>query len=211
MSRTQVVWAVFICSMTAICAVLLLADDSMPAMRGGPVLGPAGALGVAGAPSAGILETHAPLDPERWQAIVIHHSGSPAGDARQLHRRHLDIGLDGLGYHFVIGNGNGMTDGAMQAGYRWVEQRAGAHAIGPEGPWANEHAIGICLIGNGETRPFTDEQIESLVRLVTSLQRRLDIPAERVYLHRQIADVRSPGRFFAEASFRQRLLSIERR
>jgi hypothetical protein len=38
----------------------------------------------------------------QWQAIVIYDSGSPAGDVAALERRHLDAGLSGLGYHFVM-------------------------------------------------------------------------------------------------------------
>jgi len=48
----------------------------------------------------------APLDTERWRGIVVHHLGMPAGDAEYVHRLHLGYGYQGLGYHFLIGNGD---------------------------------------------------------------------------------------------------------
>ena len=65
-----------------------------------------------------IFQTHVPLERSRWQAIVIHHSGEPAGDAESLRRLHESYGYRGLGYHFLIGNGNGLGDGHGRCGDR---------------------------------------------------------------------------------------------
>jgi hypothetical protein len=194
--------------MAAASTALLLTDESMQAVRGAPMLGPGATL--EGEAARALFETSASIQPSRWQSIVIHHSGSPAGDAETLNRQHITYGLDGLGYHFVIGNGSGMGDGIIHIGYRWRRQLPGAHALGDNAEWFNRNAIAICLIGNGDNRAFTDRQVESLVRLVRDLQSRLLIPAERVVLHREIAPVRSPGRNFDEAGFRGRLIPLPR-
>jgi len=157
-----------------------------------------------------VFNTSAPLDHDRWSAIVIHDLGSLSGDPDTIHRQHLSFGYQGLGYHFVIGNGNGMNDGVIHAGYRWNEQLPGAHTAGKNAEHFNQQSIGICLVGNGERRPFTDRQMASLVNLIQRLQRELDIPASRVYLHREVAvdvdpPVTSPGRYFAQWQLRDQL------
>jgi N-acetyl-anhydromuramyl-L-alanine amidase AmpD len=192
----------FLVAMATASGALLLTDESMRTARGALMLGP-GAI-VAGDVDRALLQPRTPVEPGRWQAIVIHHSGSPAGDAEMLNRLHIEHGLDGLGYHFVIGNGSGMGDGAIHVGYRWNRQLAGAHALGESADWFNRHAIAICLVGNGESRPFTDLQMESLIRLIDELAWRYSIPASQVVLHRQIAKVRSPGQYFNEAALRAR-------
>lgn len=158
-----------------------------------------------------LFKIEAPLDRQRWTGIVIHHLGEPAGNAASIHRRHLNMGYDGLGYHFVIGNGNGLADGAVEVGYRWNKQWAGAHVLGPAGDYHNRHSIGICLIGNGDRRGFTEQQMASLVSLTHRLQQALDIPDTAVFMHRDLAEeVSSPGRFFTEGRFREELRGLRR-
>lgn len=151
------------------------------------------------APSGSITPRFADLDTARWRAIVIHHSGSPGGDLPSLERRHIQDGLTGLGYHFVIGNGQGLDDGQVAVGYRWDRQLAGAHVAQTtlrSAAFYNEHAVAICLIGNGERRPFTERQIHELIALVRQLQATLGIPAADVHLHSTLSGVASPGQFF---------------
>ena len=154
-----------------------------------------------------IFEIARPLDRQRWTGIVIHHSGEPAGDADSIAREHLNLGYQGLGYHFLIGNGNGLGDGVVHVGYRWNEQLPGAHVFGPKGAFHNQHSIAICLIGNGDRRQFTDRQMAQLVSLVQQLQTELHIPAKNVCLHRDLtAQTSSPGTFFAAARLQEQLL-----
>lgn len=153
-----------------------------------------------------VFQIEAELDKKRWTGIVIHHLGLPAGDAERVHRLHLGYGYQGLGYHFLIGNGSGLADGIVHVGYRWNEQLPGAHVVGPLGDEHNRSSIGICLIGNGDRRPFTQKQMRSLVSLVRRLQRELDIPTDRVRLHRDLTpSLTSPGRFFPVASLHEQL------
>ncbi len=203
--RTGIVWSSFAFSMAIVSGVLALGD------RGA-------APGFAAAKASflsefegedPIFQTESPLDGPRWRSLVIHHSGEPAGDAESIRRAHLAGGARMLGYHFLIGNGNGLGDGAVFVGERWVRQAAGWHAVGPDADFYNQHAIAICLVGNGDRRPFTDRQISQLVSLVRRLQRQLGIPSSAVRLHRDIAGAltTSPGRHFPTASLDQQLLA----
>ncbi|HHT9113865.1 MAG TPA: hypothetical protein ACFYD0_11140, partial [Candidatus Wunengus sp. YC65] len=51
-----------------------------------------------------------------WRYIVVHHSATSSGNAAEFdkyHRRKKGW-ENGLGYHFVIGNGNGTPDGKIE-------------------------------------------------------------------------------------------------
>jgi N-acetyl-anhydromuramyl-L-alanine amidase AmpD len=208
--RTRIVWGSFVLAMTAVTGLLAVGDTEGP---GGFIATNLGSLGAS--PAAGettssdpVFRITAPLDRDRWRGIVIHHLGTPAGDADSIHRQHLSYGYQGLGYHFLIGNGNGLGDGVVHVGYRWNQQLPGAHAVGPDSEHHNLHSIGICLVGNGDRRPFTDRQIRSLTVLVQRLQREIGLPEDRVFLHRDVApEVGSPGRYFPEARLRSQVLS----
>lgn len=176
---------------------LLLGLDWKPAPRmDGLSLSPLAAATTGGSAADPLLRTRRPMDVARWQAIVIHHSGSVVGSPASISREHEDQGIKGLGHHFVIGNGQGMDDGQLHIGYRWLDQLPGAHASGPNGDWFNLQSISICLVGDGERRTFTPAQINRLRELVSVLCREMDIPRDRVYLHSQIAPVTDPGRLF---------------
>jgi hypothetical protein len=124
-------------------------------------------------------------EPQRhWTAIVIHHSATPAGNAAIFDQWHRDgNGWDGVGYDFVIGNGSDSSDGEVEATFRWAEQRAGAHTGGTPDNWANEQAVGICLVGDFNQGRPTTAQMRSLLKLVQFLQARYQIPESRIYGH----------------------------
>ncbi len=156
-----------------------------------------------------VFRTDAPLDRDRWQSVIIHHSGELAGNPETIRRLHMANGARMMGYHFVIGNGNQMGDGVVHVGERWIRQLPGWHAVGPDADFYNQHAIAICLVGNGDRRTFTDRQTAQLISLVKRLQRELGILPSAVRLHRDIADglTSSPGRFFPTTLLDQQLLS----
>lgn len=204
--RPQVVWLSLLTSMTVV-GGLLLALDGRPApqVRGLALAAP------SRAPSAASIEavfsTRNTLDRARWQRIVIHHSGAAHGSPAAIATEHESRNLKGLGYHFVIGNGSGSGDGELYVGYRWLDQLPGAHCAGPESEWNNLHSIGICLIGDGDRKAFTAAQMRRLIELVDALSRELEIPADGVLLHRNLAGTTSPGRFFPETELRSQLTS----
>ena len=203
--RTQIVFASFALAMTGAMAVLAI---DAPRQAGGFPL--TNITPLEDQPADGdhlLLANQADLDRNRWSGIVVHHLGEPFGTAESVHRQHLSWDYQGLGYHFLIGNGNGLSDGEVHVGYRWIEQFPGAHVVGDAGTEHNARSIGICLIGNGDRQPFTDRQIKHLTRLVQRLQQELGLGPEQVHLHRHLTDrVTSPGRLFPEAQFRASLL-----
>ncbi len=215
--------------MTAVTGVLLLGDSGAPAEflaarpallatintlnSHGGVQGSAQATGLSP-----IAPREAPVVAGQWTGIVIHHSSTPAGDDVTLDRDHIAAGLSGLGYHFVIGNGQGLADGVVHVGYRWNQQLPGAHVASAspaevrsgisqtslsaaDASLFNRRTIGICLVGNGNRRPFTDRQMRELVALVRELQTQLGIPGSAVYLHSDLSKVASPGKHFPAAEF----------
>jgi len=120
----------------------------------------------------------------KWTAIVIHHSGTRNGNAAIFDKWHREgRHWEGIGYDFVIGNGTDSPNGQVEVTYRWTEQKAGAHCGGTPGNWANEQAVGICLVGNFNQTIPTQRQMQSLTKLVRFLQNRYKIPKSRIYDH----------------------------
>ncbi len=201
--RSHIVWVSFLGVMTVVAGVLALGHEPP---RSGFLAANLTHLDEHSGTDP-VTSIQAPLDHARWKDIVIHDLGLPRGDAASIDRMHRNYGYQGLGYHFVIGNGSGLGDGVIHVGYRWNEQLPGVHVAGPNGDYYNNNAIGICLVGQGDRRPFTEKQMETLGQLVRRLQEALSLPAERVHLHRDLAPgVSSPGEYFAEAAFEEQLL-----
>jgi hypothetical protein len=139
-----------------------------------------------------------------WKYIVIHHSATDTGSAASFDREHRERGWDGLGYHFVIGNGTGSGDGQVEVGYRWRQQLRGAHAGNLD---YNERGIGLCLVGDFEKSYPTARQMDSLNALVRFLQARCGITANNIIGHDDVPGkkTRCPGRNFSVAAFRAAL------
>ncbi|MFO0944732.1 MAG: peptidoglycan recognition family protein [Planctomycetota bacterium] len=129
-----------------------------------------------------------------FQFIILHESHTPSGSLREVERREQStLGRAECGYHFVIGNGKGSADGAIQASDRWFAQKHGAHLSGIEVQEYNLQGIGICLIGDFQKTPPTDRQLQATRQLVATLMQEYQIPAYRVLMQGEIqpADARS--------------------
>ena len=202
--RSKVVWASLVGAMTGVTSLLLALDHGTPARLDGLTLPAMAATSTTTAIEA-VFETRTPVKPGQWQAIEIDHTASPYGTPTSIDQDHKSKGLHGLGYDFVIGNGEGMADGEIHVGRRWLEQQPGAHTAGENGEWYNRHAIGIALVGDGSRKQFSDAQISRLLDLVAALAREYDIPSEQIVLHSDVAPVAGPGRFFPAAGLREQV------
>lgn len=137
-----------------------------------------------------------PLRP--WQTIVIHHSDSRRGSLDSIDAWHRKRGWDGIGYHFVVGNGPDMALGHVEATFRWRLQREGAHAgSGPTQTPYNQTGIGICLIGKLDEDPVDPWQEARTAALCAELIRHIpSLSVGRIIGHRDVPgkDTRCPGR-----------------
>ncbi len=134
-----------------------------------------------------------------WKSIVLHHTAATSGSVESIHETHLQRkdgsgnSWLGIGYHFVVGNGNGMDDGEIEPTFRWKQQMHGAHAGEKE---HNQTGIGIALIGNFEETPPTPKQLASIKRLVSVLKGEYGIPNEKVIGHQDVKATECPGKLF---------------
>jgi hypothetical protein len=144
---------------------------------------------------------------KRWEGIVIHHSATDIGSATYIDDLHRGNGWDGLGYDFLIDNGTGGEDGKIEVGWRWRQQREGAHCrVNPsDDNYWNEHTVGICVVGNFEIQRPTEAQWQSLVKVVRFLEGRYGFGWDRVKCHREIVNTRCPGRYLTLGELRERM------
>ncbi len=151
-----------------------------------------------------------PWQPEakerHWKYIVLHHTATQKGSVASIHQAHLQR-VDsrgnpwrGIGYHFVIGNGNEMKDGKIEPTFRWIDQTEGAHAGNAN---YNKMGIGICLVGNfDKTRP-TSKQLDSLKTLLDILKDKYSIGSKNVVAHKSVKATGCPGKYFPLHLFSQ--------
>jgi len=139
----------------------------------------------------------------KWKYIVIHHSASKRGSTAGMDRYHREERRmeNGLAYHFVIGNGNGMPNGQVDIGNRWKRQIHGGHVASHA---LNEQAIGICLVGDFDKKGPGKTQMENLEALVEYLMKDCGIQPKNVRTHTQInpKPTRCPGKYFPTSSFK---------
>jgi len=208
--RTQIVWATFFVVMSA---MLVLLQAGGGDVQGGVLLTNISSMNERPEVDP-IFSKEMSVNKTQWSGIIVQHLGEPAGTIKSIQRSHLSGGLDGIGFHFIIGNGNGLGDGVVHGSERWVNQAKAARPISIDPKNWDENVITICLIGNGNRRPFTERQMLHLSRLVQRLQNELSIESSDVYLASDLDSsskmAPSPGKFFAEALFRSQLLDIAR-
>lgn len=140
-----------------------------------------------------------------WQHIVMHHSDTGSGSTAGIDRHHREVnGWDGVGYHFVIGNGHGMLLGRIEYTFRWDLQREGAHAGGNDRNY-NELGIGICLIGDFEDHFPNSFQVQRAAALCACLIESLpQLDSTSIIGHKHVPGkkTRCPGRHFSILEFR---------
>jgi hypothetical protein len=131
---------------------------------------------------------HAAVKRGRWKYIVVHNSGTREGNARvfDIYHRHIRHMVNGLAYHFVIGDGHGSGDGQIEIGDRWKRQINGGHVASD---YLNDIALGICLVGDFNRDQPTPAQVAALEELVSYLRDRVGKSQGRraiVHAHKEI-------------------------
>ena len=108
----------------------------------------------------------------RWRYIVVHNSGTRQGNAAAFEHYHRNVRhmVNGLAYHFVIGNGTSTRDGAIEIGNRWHRQMQGGHV---HSDYLNNIGIGICLVGDFNVQHVGEIQKAALTELITYLRHRV--------------------------------------
>jgi hypothetical protein len=140
--------------------------------------------------------------PHAWKYIVIHHSATTNGSVASFDHEHKSKGWDGVGYHFVIGNGRGMSDGEIDPTPRWPIQKWGAHTKTANNEY-NENGIGICLVGNFDVTRPSQSQLKSVSKLVAHLMKTYKISPNNVVGHGDCKPTDCPGRYTSVARIKQ--------
>jgi N-acetyl-anhydromuramyl-L-alanine amidase AmpD len=130
----------------------------------------------------------APVKRGRWRYIVVHNSGTRQGSASAFEHYHRNVRrmVNGLAYHFVIGNGTSTKDGAIEIGNRWHRQIQGGHV---HSDYLNNIAIGICLVGDfnhSTPRPGQLASLEELIDYLRSTVGKIQGQRATVRAHREI-------------------------
>lgn len=114
----------------------------------------------------------APVRRGRWKYIIIHNSGTRAGNARSfdIYHRRVRKMVNGLAYHFVIGNGVSSGNGEVEIGRRWTAQLQGGHVASD---YLNDISLGICLVGDYNRDQPTKVQLATLDELISYLRQRV--------------------------------------
>ncbi|MBL4846090.1 MAG: N-acetylmuramoyl-L-alanine amidase [Planctomycetes bacterium] len=144
----------------------------------------------------------------RWRYIVIHHSATTVGGAKSFHAGHKKRGWkNGLGYHFVIGNGTSTPDGKVEVGGRWIRQNQGIDGAHAGNKKYNKFGIGICLVGNYNNGRPTPRQLVALRRLCRALMEKHGISRGNVFPHSEVrrGHTDCPGKRFPLTAFKRSL------
>lgn len=139
--------------------------------------------------------------------LVIHHSAGPSGSVASIREEHKKRGWDDIGYHEVIGNGNGAPDGHIGKGR--PHEQVGAGVGG-----ANTGKLHVCMIGNfalgdpGYSGKPTVAQLDALGHWILTNCKRYNIPHTSIRGHREVA---LPGRGTKCPGFQDSSLHMIRR
>lgn len=144
----------------------------------------------------------------RWKYVVIHHSYSSDDHTTRnwdaIRKYHVQTNRwKDIGYHYGIERVNG----SLEVLYGRPLSKDGAHAIG-----FNRNGIGICMVGNYNLEPPSEDRLYMLESLVRNLMKDHGIAAHNVIGHRETYFLRGvkqektcPGALFCMDTFRSRL------
>lgn len=136
-------------------------------------------------------------------AIIIHHTGGGSVSGALEHWLRPDVTASA---HYIVdfsGNVYYVVKDDMQAYHAGESELNGRR-------WVNQFSLGIELLGDGNVKPFTKEQMDTLVELCCSLCSRYNIKVSGIVGHSDVAVPKGrkvdPGKHFPWSSFRERLM-----
>jgi len=165
--RVVKVLVALLVSMTA-GAIVLMALSGRP-----PLAGPFSLASYVGLdPIAEAVRSQAAQQPQRWQAIDVYFSGTPAGNIEQLASFYGLSKAEDLNCHFVVCNGAGGGNGQVLATESWQRQ----WSIAPGRAWSGpSQTIRVCVVADGKASPATEYQIKRTYALIENLYQKFSI------------------------------------
>ncbi len=131
--------------------------------------------------------------PTRNKWIVIHHSASSHDNLTSIRNFHKQQhGWVEAGYHLILSNGyTNIPTGHLEATNRY---RLSSYSMASRNPKYNLRGIHLCVIGNYENHPPSEDIKSSLISAINLLQKKYRIPDEHILLHRDIGQTLCPGK-----------------
>jgi len=127
--------------------------------------------------------------------LIVHHTGGtdldPLADTSQhtfeiVDAYHKSLGWGKIGYHYFIDKAGNLTQGRKDG-------EEGAHTIG-----YNTQSLGICLAGNFDVTLPTQQQINTLTKLLNDKVKQYSIPVEKIVPHRCFSSKTCYGKLLAD-------------
>ena len=124
------------------------------------------------------------------QRITVHHTGEHPGLEgvpevevlrRVEHYHQTERHWCAIGYHYIVGKGGRVYEG------RPIRYQ-GAHVSG-----ANEHNLGVSVVGDFMRKLPNAAQLSALDAFLTDSRLRFKVPKSRVYGHRELGQSQCPG------------------
>nr|AXS59127.1 peptidoglycan recognition protein SD2 [Leguminivora glycinivorella] len=129
------------------------------------------------------------IDPAPY--IIIHHSDTPGCEdfdscskrIRSIQNHHMDVnGWDDIGYNILIGGDGGMYEGRE------------LHIRGAHSPDYNNRSVGICFIGDFQSKLPNSKAINTAKQLITLFKNGIVLTSNYTLLgHRQTRATDCPG------------------
>ena len=166
-NRSVTVLFSLIASMTVGAFVLMAMDDHRP-ITGAYSLSSYLRLD----PAEEVVKNTLTVNSGHWDQVQIYYSNTSGGNADELALLTDLANGTKVQFHFMVGNGNGAEDGAIQAGEFWKLQRLcqGRNGI-----------VRVCVISDGRSESVTDCQLKRTNALVESLIRTFDISPRSIH------------------------------
>ncbi len=180
--RTTKVLGTLLIAMT-VGALLLMAMESEPPRPSSSALASIRSSEVA---NLGVVSN-------QWRRIVVH--SSLGGDDTLPSR-----------CHFVISDKPDSSGNLVHPTARWEQQLRGHHTY-VNGYNFNSDSIGICVMGDFSNRSPSQEQFETILAVIRTLQQKCGISAKNIYLNSELKSEGNgrPGRAFPVGEFNSRL------